>query len=45
MPKVLCFKCGNEFNIDYGISNPTKRCPKCLDKIQDTYISFLLRKE
>ncbi len=26
---VLCFDCGGMFKVSYGVSNPTKQCPKC----------------
>jgi DNA-directed RNA polymerase subunit RPC12/RpoP len=29
MPKVLCFDCGGNFEVDYDTAEPTKQCPKC----------------
>jgi ribosomal protein S27E len=29
MLDVLCFDCGGMYQVAYGVSNPTKQCPKC----------------
>jgi uncharacterized paraquat-inducible protein A len=37
---VLCFDCGGSFNVPYDTPNPTRACPKCLDKMWETQTSF-----
>ena len=44
MPKVLCFDCGYSFEVEYNITNPTKKCPKCLDKAQDSMLDAIVGK-
>lgn len=44
MPKVLCFDCGYSFEVEYNITNPTKKCPKCLDKAQDSMLDAIFGK-
>lgn len=35
MPKVLCFNCGGSFDVNFDVSEPTKKCPKCLSKFEN----------
>lgn len=40
MPVVLCFDCGGTFEVNYDTQNPTKQCPKCLDKPENKMMSI-----
>jgi predicted Zn-ribbon and HTH transcriptional regulator len=41
MPEVLCFDCGYAFEVDYDTPRPTKKCPKCLDKVENKMIDIM----
>jgi hypothetical protein len=35
VPKVLCFDCGDSFEVKYDVKNPIKQCPNCPNKPQN----------